>query len=140
MQSRYYDPTVKRFINADGYVNANGDFLSFNMFAYCGNNPVMGYDPTGEINWSLIGKIALTTVVVAACLAGVGAIAATAVAATAATTSVTAAVTSAVITAGISTVMGAVDGAVCAESGGGTGMMVQWLERWEGRQERSFQY
>ena len=54
MQSRYYDPTVKRFINADGYVNANGDLLGFNMYAYCGNNPVMGYDPTGEIVISAI--------------------------------------------------------------------------------------
>ena len=26
LQSRYYDPVVKRFINADGYVNVNGDF------------------------------------------------------------------------------------------------------------------
>ena len=49
LQSRYYDPAIKRFINADGYVNANGDLLGFNMYAYCGNNPVMGYDPTGEI-------------------------------------------------------------------------------------------
>ena len=52
LQSRYYDPAIRRFINADGYVNANGDLLGFNLFAYCGNNPVMGYDPTGEWSWS----------------------------------------------------------------------------------------
>ena len=41
-----------RFINADGYINANGDMLGFNMFAYCSNNPVMNVDPTGEWSWS----------------------------------------------------------------------------------------
>ena len=51
LQSRYYDPTIRRFINADGYLNANGDILGFNMYAYCGNNPVMGYDPTGTTTY-----------------------------------------------------------------------------------------
>ena len=36
-------------MNADVYVNANGDLLGYNMFAYCSNNPIMGVDPTGEI-------------------------------------------------------------------------------------------
>ena len=48
MQSRYYDPETGRFLNADGYVNANGDLIGFNMYAYCSNNPVMYTDPTGE--------------------------------------------------------------------------------------------
>ena len=48
LNSRYYDPAMRRFINADIYVNANGDFLGFNMYAYCGNNPVNYFDPTGE--------------------------------------------------------------------------------------------
>ena len=48
LNSRYYDPAVGRFLNADGYVNANGDLIGFNMFAYCGNNPVMFVDPSGE--------------------------------------------------------------------------------------------
>jgi len=42
LESRYYDPAIRRFINADGYLNANGDILGFNMYAYCGNTPVMG--------------------------------------------------------------------------------------------------
>lgn len=49
LQSRYYNPGWGRFINADDYVNANGDIIGFNMYAYCSNNPVMGYDPTGNI-------------------------------------------------------------------------------------------
>ena len=48
LQSRYYDPTIKRFINADSYINANGDILGFNMYAYCGNNPIMYSDPSGQ--------------------------------------------------------------------------------------------
>ena len=55
LNSRYYDPAVGRFLNADGYINGNGDLIGYNMFAYCGNNPVIGYDPLGEWNW---GKIA----------------------------------------------------------------------------------
>ena len=47
LNSRYYDPNVGRFLNADGYINANGDLLGFNMFAYCGNNPVNYKDDSG---------------------------------------------------------------------------------------------
>ena len=53
-QSRYYDPCLGRFINADGYVSTGQGFLGHNMFAYCGNNPVMYYDPSGFCKYSLI--------------------------------------------------------------------------------------
>lgn len=43
-----YDPEVGRFINADGILGANNDMLSYNLFAYCGNNPVNRIDPNGE--------------------------------------------------------------------------------------------
>ena len=49
LNSRYYDSANARFINADGYINANGDLQGFNMFAYCSNNPVMFVDPNGTI-------------------------------------------------------------------------------------------
>ena len=48
LQSRYYNPEWGRFLNADGYVNANGDIIGYNMYAYCSNNPIMGTDPSGE--------------------------------------------------------------------------------------------
>ena len=48
LQSRYYNPAWGRFLNADGYVNANGDLIGFNMYAYCSNNPVVYLDYTGE--------------------------------------------------------------------------------------------
>ena len=66
LQSRYYNPEWGRFLNADGYINANGDILGFNMFAYCGNNPVMGYDPTGEWNWRLFLDMVVSAVSVSA--------------------------------------------------------------------------
>ena len=51
LQSRYYDPTTCRFINADAYASTGQGVVGHNMFAYCGNNPVTGYDPTGYWNW-----------------------------------------------------------------------------------------
>ena len=57
LQSRYYNPVWGRFINADNYVNANGDLIGFNMFAYCSNNPVMFVDYTGSCKKFLWWKI-----------------------------------------------------------------------------------
>ena len=53
LQSRYYNPQWGRFLNADGYLNGNGDLLGYNMFAYCSNNPINGYDPTGKWTYSI---------------------------------------------------------------------------------------
>lgn len=52
LQSRYYNPYWGRFINADVYINANGDLIGYNMYAYCSNNPVMYTDSTGSSIWS----------------------------------------------------------------------------------------
>ena len=57
LQSRYYDPAVRRFINADGYINANDDLLGYNMYAYCGNNPVNRNDDGGEFWHVLVGAV-----------------------------------------------------------------------------------
>ena len=48
LQSRYYDPELGRFINADAYTATGQGLLGNNMFAYCGNNPVNFSDPTGN--------------------------------------------------------------------------------------------
>ena len=49
LQSRYYDPEVGRFINADAFASTDiSSPLSTNMFAYCENNPVTNLDSDGE--------------------------------------------------------------------------------------------
>ena len=47
LQSRYYAPTIGRFINADSLVFIGQCVLGNNMFAYCLNNPANGCDPCG---------------------------------------------------------------------------------------------
>ena len=62
LSSRYYDPQVGRFINADGYVSTGQDITGYNMFTYCGNNPVSRIDMTGQswsAFWSKVGDYAL---------------------------------------------------------------------------------
>ena len=61
LQSRYYNPEWGRFLNADGYVGEIGNLMSFNMFAYCLNNPMTLYDPSGSwfaLTFPLLGKVA----------------------------------------------------------------------------------
>ena len=48
VSSRYYDPEIGRFINADGAYDTNQGVLGYNMYAYCLNNPVNMYDPDGR--------------------------------------------------------------------------------------------
>ena len=56
LQSRYYDPAVGRFVNADILVSTGQGILGNNMFAYCNNNPVMYCDPTGRffVDWDVL--------------------------------------------------------------------------------------
>ena len=62
LQSRYYDPAVGRFINADSLVSTDLAVLAQNMYAYCENNPVNGEDQNGKFVLSAI--LAKTAVVV----------------------------------------------------------------------------
>ena len=53
LQTRYYDPTTGRFVTIDGIAYADPESINgLNLYAYCGNNPVMNVDPTGTMpNW-----------------------------------------------------------------------------------------
>ena len=65
LNSRYYDAKVCRFVNADCIISPG--LTGTNLFAYCGNNPITGYDPTGNFDFNkLIGGICLVLVGVAA--------------------------------------------------------------------------
>ena len=93
-----------RFINADdtAYLGADGSLTSYNLFAYCGNNSVMGYDPAGNINWGNILKAAAVVVAVTAVVAlTVATAGAAAVAAGAISSSVVAAATTGAVIGGV---------------------------------------
>ena len=76
LQTRYYDPTVCRFISPDhpdylDYESING----LNLYAYCLNNPVMYADPTGHFalpNWAkwLIGGVVIVGLGIATVFTG----------------------------------------------------------------------
>lgn len=73
LQSRYYDPAVGRFINADSYASTGQDIIGYNMFTYCGSNPVNKVDPTGHMaipmtiaaanSWNALGWSAILLLV-----------------------------------------------------------------------------
>lgn len=46
LKSRYYNPSVGRFINADSQLNPG--LFGFNRFCYCDNNPIYKSDSTGK--------------------------------------------------------------------------------------------
>jgi len=60
LNSRYYNPEIMRFISSDGLLGQMGDILSTNMYAYCGNNPVMHIDPNGHF---MVGVMVASIVV-----------------------------------------------------------------------------
>ena len=66
LQSRYYDPNIGRFINADNisFLGTNDPVLSLNLFSYCENNPISNVDPLGlfsiptwSISWAIDAAI-----------------------------------------------------------------------------------
>ncbi len=86
VSSRYYDPEICRWINADdvSYLGAGGDVLSYNLFAYCLNNPVNMTDESGALpSWAkkiIAAAVIVTTVTIATVItvatAGTGTVAA----------------------------------------------------------------
>ena len=56
LNSRYYDPEVGRFLNADGEIaNIGGEVSGYNLFSYCFNNPVNMSDFISQ--WPNWGKL-----------------------------------------------------------------------------------
>ena len=66
LQSRYYNPVVGRFLNADEsrFLGIDGGVLGYNLFSYCLNNIVMNKDPSGRwIVYSEIKRLLYTYIV-----------------------------------------------------------------------------
>ncbi len=73
LQSRYYDPSTGRFLNADAVVSGvGGDVIGGNMYAYCFNNPINMEDPSG--NWPKWAKKLAAAAAVVAVTAAVAAV------------------------------------------------------------------
>ena len=68
LQSRYYDPAIGRFINADSISNlgSDGSLDGYNLYVYCSNNPIMYVDPNGTWSWKLFADIVVNVVAVVA--------------------------------------------------------------------------
>ncbi len=79
LNSRYYDPQIGRFINADDIsVLSEGKnfFNGLNLYAYCGNNPIMNIDEFGNAWWDwLLGIVVIVAaIVLSVATAGIGTI------------------------------------------------------------------
>lgn len=72
LNSRYYDPEIGRFINADTYIATGQGLNGNNMFAYCGNNPVNNIDSSGQAWWHWVAAVAVVAVAAAAVVVTAG--------------------------------------------------------------------
>ena len=72
LNTRYYDPSICRFVNADGYVSTGQGTQGYNMYSYCGFNPVMRVDKSGNFfaeisvvaaGGIIVGAIAITATI-----------------------------------------------------------------------------
>ena len=74
LQTRYYDPEVGRFIFRDSIEYADPETIcGLNLYAYCGNNPVMNIDPTGTFILSALATLVGVVVLFSTPVGGVAA-------------------------------------------------------------------
>ena len=82
MNGRVYDPFTALFMSPDPYVQSPSDWLNYNRYSYCLNNPFKYTDPSGEIAFLLIPAVAFlinmgTAAAVGAAIAGAFSVATT---------------------------------------------------------------
>ncbi len=62
LNTRYYDPQIGRFINADEITildETQSQIHGLNLYMYCGNNPIMMADPSGRFFISLFALVCI---------------------------------------------------------------------------------
>lgn len=73
LQSRYYDPEIGRFLNADAtwtIALMQGSIVQYNLFTYCLNSPISSYDINGFARIYIVLKVSfLRDFVTAGCSA-----------------------------------------------------------------------
>jgi RHS repeat-associated protein len=73
LNARYYSPEFRRFISPDdtSYLNTK-NVNGCNLYAYCGNDPVMNADPSGHFGGSIfvLGLIGAVVGAIAGAIAG----------------------------------------------------------------------
>ena len=79
LKTRYYDPAIGRFMTLDDFAYLDPNHVNgLNLYAYCNNNPVMGYDPDGTMDWDAFWKHAFGTLMIVGLIAivatGIGAL------------------------------------------------------------------
>lgn len=58
MNGRVYDPQVARFVSPAPFVQAPGNWLNYDRYAYCMNNPLVYSDPSGnKWKWDWINPV-----------------------------------------------------------------------------------
>lgn len=79
MNGRVYDPLTAQFFSPDPVLTDAGNWLDYNRFGYCLNNPFRYTDPSGYTWWAENGNMVITTAaaivvggVVAVATAGTG--------------------------------------------------------------------
>ena len=76
LMSHYYDPATGRFLSPDDVSYLDPETINgLNLFAYCGNNPVMNTDPEGHAwwQWLVAAVVVVAAVAISVATAGVAA-------------------------------------------------------------------
>ena len=59
LQSRYYDPEIRRFISADNIIvtGTSVEYQNVNLYEYCSDNPINFQDPSGHFILSALAGV-----------------------------------------------------------------------------------
>ena len=72
LKTRYYDPEIGRFMTIDDLSYLDPDSINgLNLYAYCNDNPVMGYDPNGCFDWKTLFGYAMAFGLAAIAVVGI---------------------------------------------------------------------